>query len=119
MQTFTADSQRAKRLRMRGYVKIEAVEVMAGLWMRVDGPQQRMLVFDSRPISGTSDWHRYDIDLYVPDESVAISFGILLQGKGKVYLDEVTFDAVPATVETTSLTARASPTAPSNLDFEK
>jgi hypothetical protein len=55
----------------------------------------------------------------VPEESTAISFGILLHGKGKVLLDEVTFDVVPSTVETTSLTAKPQPAVPINLDFEK
>jgi hypothetical protein len=122
MQTFAADSHRAKRLRMRGYVKSEAVEGWAGLWMRVDGRQQPALAFDNmqgRPIKGTSDWQPYDIVLDVPEESTAISFGILLHGKGKVFLDEVTFDVVPSTVQTTSLTAKAQPAVPINLDFEK
>ena len=119
MQTFGADSHRAKRLRMRGYVKTEAVKDWAGLWMRVDGRQQGALRFDSRPISGTNGWHLYDIVLDVPDESTAISFGILLQGAGKVYVDDITFDVVPTTVETTNMTTKTPPAGPSNLDFEK
>jgi hypothetical protein len=45
-----------------------------------------------RPISGTRDWYDVDIVLNVPPESESISFGILLQGTGTVWLDNVRFD---------------------------
>jgi hypothetical protein len=121
MQTFAADSYRAKRVRMSAFVKSEGVEGWAGLWMRVDGSQQRSLSFDNmqdRPIKGTGDWQGYDIILDVPQESTNISFGILLHGKGKVYLDNVAFEAVASTVETTDLKKKQPPAAPVNLSFE-
>ena len=37
MQFFKADAYRGKRLRLSGYVKTNAVENRAALWMRIDG----------------------------------------------------------------------------------
>jgi hypothetical protein len=122
MQTFAADTYRAKRVRMSAFVKSDGVEGWAGLWMRVDASQQQSLSFDNmqdRPIKGTADWHRYDIVLDVPEESASISFGILLHGKGRVYLDDVAFEGVASTVETTDLKKKQTPSAPVNLGFEK
>ncbi|MGI8855721.1 MAG: hypothetical protein ACR2JW_08220 [Thermomicrobiales bacterium] len=109
-RAFTAAPYRGTRLRMRALVKTDAVENWAGIWMRVDGPDtpttQRSLSFDNmqnRPIKGTSDWARYEIVLTVPPESVAIAFGILLQGIGEVWLDDVQFATVGSDVPTTGM----------------
>jgi hypothetical protein len=122
MQSFGADSYRGRRLRMTGFVKAEAVDGWAGLWMRVDGPQQPSLGFDNmqdRPIKGTGDWQRCDVVLDVPQESTQIAFGILLHGGGKVYLDNVSFEVVPSSVPTTDLRKKSLASVPMNLNFEK
>lgn len=109
-RTFATTPYRGARMRMRALVKTDAVENWAGIWMRVDGPDtpttQRSLSFDNmqnRPIKGTSDWARYEIVLDVPPESVAIAFGILLQGIGEVWLDDVEFATVGSDVPTTGM----------------
>lgn len=109
-RTFAAAPYRGTRLRLRAMVKADAVENWAGLWMRVDGPDtpttQRSLGFDNmqnRPIKGTSDWARYAIVLDVPPESVAIAFGVLLQGGGEVWLDDMQFAIVGSDVPTTGM----------------
>jgi hypothetical protein len=122
MQTFGADSYRGGRLRMTGFVKAETVDGWAGLWMRVDGPQQQSLGFDNmqdRPIKGTGDWQRCHVVLDVPQESTQIAFGILLNGGGKVYLDNVAFEVVPSSVPTTDLRKKSLQSVPKNLNFEK
>jgi hypothetical protein len=133
MQIFRADEYRGKLLRLSAYVKADRVDGWAGLWMRVDGPGDITLAFDnmqSRSIQGTSDWTRYETVLDVPEDSVNIAFGILMQGNGVVWLDDVQFDvvgrsmatAVPVTptpepVSTTPI-PRAAMERPLNLDFE-
>ena len=65
--------------------------------MRVDGPDDLVHSFDNmedRSVKGSSDWTRYEIDLPVFEESWVIWFGILLGGKGKVWLRDVQIDAV-------------------------
>jgi hypothetical protein len=84
MQTFKAEEYRNKRLRLSAMVKVESIENWAGLWMRVDGPPRQVLSFDnmqSRPIQGSSDWQPYEIVLDVPEESLDIAFGLLLNGR--------------------------------------
>ncbi|MGI8857112.1 MAG: hypothetical protein ACR2JW_15295, partial [Thermomicrobiales bacterium] len=56
MRSFVPNAYRGTRVRMTGTVKADAVENWAGLWMRVDGPNNQELSFDNmagRPITGT------------------------------------------------------------------
>ena len=72
MTMIEADPYRNNRLRMTGYAKSSLVEVRAGFWMRVDGPNQELLGFDNmhdRPIIGTTEWTKSQIVLNVPAES--------------------------------------------------
>lgn len=49
---------------------------------------------EDRPIKGTSDWNRYEIVLDVSTEAVHLAFGVLLAGKGQVWIDDIQFEAV-------------------------
>ncbi len=96
-RTTAAGSYRGTRVRMTGVVKAESVGDWAGLWMRVDGAGDKVLSFDNmqgRPITGTHDWQEYAIVLDVPQDSTAISFGVLLSGAGHVWLNAVRFNVV-------------------------
>ncbi len=99
-----------KRLRMTGEARAEAVERWAGLWLRIDGVDaygnRISLSFDNmqnRPIEGTTDWTTYELVLDVPDASTAIAFGILLDGRGVVWLDRVEFSTVSKEVPMTNI----------------
>jgi hypothetical protein len=72
-----------------------------------------------RPIKGTTDWQRYDVVLDVPADSTGISFGILLDGTGKVWLSATKFDIVGADVPSTGAGDRKIPDNPVNLDFKE
>ncbi len=51
-----------KTIKMSGYVKSEKVKSWAGLWMRIDYYNDRVLSFDNmqnRAIEGTNDWTKY------------------------------------------------------------
>jgi hypothetical protein len=120
MQTFQATAYRNKRLRYSAYVKSEEVENWAGLWMRVDGFEKgKSLCFDNmqnRPIKGTTEWQRFEIVLNVPQDSSNIAFGILLEGRGQVWISDIQFAEVTSDVPVTDLT-RSYPDQPENLDF--
>jgi erythromycin esterase len=131
MQVFAADNFRGKRVRMSAFVRSENVEKSAGLWMRVDGQEYGTIAFDNmmtRPITGTNDWKQYDVVLDLPEESADISFGVLLSGKGKIWIDDFKFEVVGQDVATTAVEAqkqrRPGKPAPNlrkepfNLDFE-
>jgi hypothetical protein len=123
MQIIDAESYRGSRLRLSGYLKTSEV-AKAQMWMRVDGPDRRILSFDNmdaRPVSGTTGWTRYEIVLDVPADSIDIAFGFLLiQGGGKVWGDSFKVEKVDSTVPVTApaSVAPARPKEPVNTDFE-
>jgi hypothetical protein len=119
MQSVRAEHYIGKRVHLSGLVKSQEVVSWAGLWMRVDKGKD-MVAFDNmqdRPIKGTTDWQRYDVVLDVPPDSTGISFGILLDGAGKVWLSDTKFDVVGAGVPSTGAGNRKLPDNPVNLDF--
>src|SRR5437660_6363827 len=135
-QAFKADNYRGQRLRMTAYVKSKDVENSAGLWMRIegfDGKGNYSLSSDlmgDRPVKGTNDWKQHEVVLDVPKEGTAqIYFGVMLAGKGQVWVDDFKFEAVGNAVNTTGRaveTGKASvgplkrlPKEPKNLDFEQ
>jgi hypothetical protein len=97
MQWLAAGPHKGSRVRLTAYVKTVDVASWAGLWMRVDGPSG-MLAFDNmqtRPITGTTDWARYAVTLDVPASARGIALGVLLEGKGKVWVDDVVLEDLP------------------------
>jgi len=134
VQMVDASAYRGKRMRLRGYLRGEDVH-SGGLWLRVDGivdGKYAMLALDNaedRRVEGTRDWAVQDIVVDIPPESVTILFGAMITGDGTVWVDDMSFDEVPADVDLTSDTERQvtnSPYArppgvfpfPANLDFE-
>lgn len=122
MQQFKADRYMNQRLRLSGFIKTEEVKVFTGLWMRVDHKNGDVIQFDNmsnRPIKGTTDWNRYSIVLDVPAGSEVISFGVLLSGEGKVWIDQLDFSEVDHRTPITNLeTATPLQEEPLNLSFE-
>jgi hypothetical protein len=126
MQSIDAEEYRGKRLRFSAQVKALGILEWAGLWMRIDGSPQTgsnmpaLLGLDnmeSRPIRGTMDWKRYDVVLDVPKEAKGIAFGILLQGGGQAWMDDLLFEAAGSDAPVTG-TAPPMPKKPS-LSFER
>ncbi|NML38036.1 erythromycin esterase family protein [Chitinophaga sp. G-6-1-13] len=80
-----------KTVKLRGYVRTEAVEGgWAGLWMRVDGTA----AFDNmsnRGIKGTTPWTPYEIELKLAKSATQVTLGGLLTGKGKMWMDSLSF----------------------------
>lgn len=106
MQMFKGNAYLGKRVRLSAWVKSENVEDWAGLWMRVDGPGGKSTAFDNmqtHPIKGTLDWKRYQIVLDMAPDSSALALGILLRGKGKVWMEEPVLEVVDANVPVTDV----------------
>ncbi|MEK3934307.1 AraC family transcriptional regulator [Sporosarcina sp. FSL W7-1349] len=106
MQQFKADQYIGKRLKLSCFLKCEDVDTFAGAWMRVDNQLGDVLQFDNmsnRPLRGTLDWNYYSLVLDVPAGSKIISFGVLLQGTGKLWANQFQFEEVPDTFPTTNL----------------
>lgn len=114
MQMASPGEYLGKRVRLSADVKAESIDQgWAGLWFRVDGPDSgpgKSLAFDNmqdRPIKGTMDWKRVSIVLDVPQNAVAIAFGLLLQGSGKAWMGALVLEVVPDTEPTTDVRSKA------------
>lgn len=114
-----------KRVKMSAFVKSENVTAWAALWMRVDqADSKQSLAFDNmhnRPIKGTTDWTRYEIELDVPPNASLIAYGAMLSGTGQIWFDKVTFEITGEYKPQTdgAEKKRATQEEPTNLDFEK
>jgi len=96
MTSIPQDKYLGKKIRMSAYVKTENVENWVGLWMRVDAGMES-ISFDNmgdRPITGSSDWENYEIVLDVPEHATNISYGILLAGTGKAWVDGLQLEKI-------------------------
>jgi hypothetical protein len=124
-QLIKADAYRGKRVRLTGYLKARDVRGgWAGLWLRVDGPDAKLLAIDNmaaQRVMGTTDWSRHSVVLDVPEAAVRLAFGALLHGTGQVWADDLTLEVVdPKEVTVTSKGVEPITRAEraSNLDFE-
>lgn len=123
-QMFSAAEFCGKRVRYSGFLKTKDAD-KAGLWMRVDGPNGKILSFDNmdpRPVTGTTDWKECSVVLDVPEESEAIAFGFLLVGDGTVWGDDLKLKAVGKVGEGPASTAMSTGQQTNdfhNGDFEK
>jgi len=118
MQTILAEDYRGSRCRLSGYLK-SADAKRAQMWMRVDSADGHVLAFDnmdSRPITGTTGWTRYEIVLDVPPESARIAFGFLLAQAGKVWASDFSLEKVDAATPTTAQQPIL-PRKPQNMNF--
>jgi hypothetical protein len=121
MQSVRAEEYKGKRVRLSGLVKSQEVRSWAGLWMRVDQGKE-VVAFDNmqdRPIKGTTGWQLYEVVLDVSQDSTGISFGILLDGAGEVWLSSTKFDVVGTDVSVTGPSDRKIPDKPVNFDFSE
>ncbi len=104
MKTIKSDDYKGKTVKMTGYIKSNNVKKWAGLWMRVDYYGTDVLAFDNmqnRGVKRTTDWAKYEIVLYVPQEATSISYGVLLSGTGQIWFKDVNFEIVDDSVAET------------------
>jgi len=147
-QSIQSDSYIGKRIRLSGWIRTRDVIYHSGLWMRVDGQAvPEMLSFDNmaqRTLSGTANWRKAEIVLDVPEGGSVVTFGLLIQGRGQAWLDDLSIEVVPKDVPSTNIAAlvtaaraapaleitedekqkilqsrRNAPKTPLNLDFER
>jgi hypothetical protein len=95
-----------KRLRLRANIEPKEVSGWAGIWMRVDGKNGKLLEFDNmqdRPIRGTTPPHPYEVVLDVPSDATGFGYGILLAGVGDLKVSDIVLESVSTDVATTNL----------------
>jgi hypothetical protein len=96
MQSFEATPFQGRRVRFRGAVRVEASEqrAHAQLWMRVDRDKSKVGFFGNtgRPPTVSNEWQYFEIIGDVEEDAVVINIGMILSGKGKAWLDDVSFE---------------------------
>lgn len=121
MQQFSAKNYLNKRIKLSAYLKSEEIKDWGGIWFRIDGRNFEQLKFDNmqdRPVVGTNPWNYYSSVLDVPKESEILNFGFLLQGSGKLWADDFSFEIVDKDVPTTDFNSKQIyPDEPMNLSF--
>ena len=74
----------------------------------------------SPSVKGSVNWNLYSCVLDVPQETELINIGILLNGKGRVWMDNVSFQEVDKTIPVTDFEIQKEyPDYPENLMFEE
>lgn len=106
MTSFRPKDYLGKRVRLRAWLKFEDVTDATGLWMRVDTANEgTVALYDSADLhlKGSRDWQPYTVVLDIPTSSAVLSYGVLLSGKGQVWMERMSLDVVgkdvPVSVE--------------------
>lgn len=101
-----------KKLEYSATIKTHKIKNWAGLWVRLDDSNMKMLWFDNmqdRPITGTTDWKEYHITFDVPKESKMLNFGVLIVGPGSVWINNVRFNELKGKNKTPATNLDLSP----------
>lgn len=120
-QSVNAAQFHGKKVRLTGWLKGEKIEGWAGLWLRVDGERGDRLSMDNmqnRPVKGSSEWRQYELTLDVPDNAIAVSFGLVLAGNGQVWADDLRVESVSRDQATTELYGKSLPR-PGEADYNR
>jgi hypothetical protein len=119
MQGILADEYKGQRVRLSAFVKPDEVTGWSGLWMRVDQGKEVIALdnMQDRAIKGTQDWRSYDVVLEVPAQATGISFGVILNGSGRVSLSNTKLEIVGPDVPVTAHPYTKLQSKPVNMDF--
>lgn len=95
------------RIKLSCDIKLKDVENQASIWMRIDGKSKEILGFDNLstrpPFKKISGWQKHYIVLDIPDNSNRLLFGLLLAGKGELYVKNMIFETVDNSTPTTNM----------------
>jgi hypothetical protein len=100
MQSFSATAYRGKTVRLRAWLRLEATapDDHAQMWLSVDRANDKKGFFDNmndRAVR-SPDWIQCEISTPVDDDATFIKFGVMSIGRGSVWVDNVSFEIVPA-----------------------
>lgn len=122
MQMVEPGIYKGKRVKLSASIKTTDVSDWCGMWFRVDGDNGNSLSFDNmqdRPIKNTTPWTKYEIVLDVPNNAIALAYGVLISSTGTAYIDNITFEIVGESQAVTGTpVSKQLPSAPLNTNFE-
>ena len=98
MQTFSAAQYRGKTVRLRAWMKIEAGNSYdhAQMSLSIDRDKGRLGFYDDlndRPVQ-SAEWTMREITTRVYDDATFITVGAISKGRGRVWLDDASFEIV-------------------------
>jgi hypothetical protein len=99
---------RDQRLEVSAELKAGGIDGWAGVWMRIDDANGKVLAFDNmqnRPVRGTTGFAWYSVVLDVPAEAARVTFGVVLHGPGAVFVRELSFQSIGGSKVSTDLVA--------------
>jgi hypothetical protein len=108
-QIVRTDNYKGERVRLSAYIKTEGVGNRGIMYLGISGPSGASLdTAITRPdeISGMSNWQKYELVLDVPQDSYSFYMAVGLEGKGKLWVDNVQFEVVGKDVPLTNAPAR-------------
>lgn len=91
-RTVDASAYRGQRVRLTARIKTDRVQTGAGFWLTATGTAP---VDQPMTVAGTTDWQPISVNLDVPMTAQQVSFGLTLQGRGRVFLSGVQIEVVP------------------------
>lgn len=121
MQNSSVEDYLGERVRLTIYIKTQDVSGWTGGWFRIDGGKKKTLAFDNmnnRPITKSTEWAKYTMVLDVPNNATKMAYGVLLNGNGKVWFDNLSFEVVDENTPVTDLYAIKLQNKPKNLSVE-
>jgi erythromycin esterase-like protein len=90
--TFPLAAAAGKKLRISGFIKTEKVDERAAIWLRVEGPERKLLAFDDMAdskVGGSENWKEYSVELPVSSQATNVAFGMALYGGGTAWFDDL------------------------------
>lgn len=104
MQSCIQKDFSGKRIKMTGYIKSQNANI-ATMWVRVDDYNKKITAdFDNmmdRPVTGTNDWTKCEI-VFDATSKCDVFYGFILNGPGKIWVDNVSFEVVDSSVNKTA-----------------
>ncbi|MDF9801146.1 hypothetical protein OKW21_006409 [Catalinimonas alkaloidigena] len=92
MKNISSKPFKGRKVKFTASVKTEDIKGWVGLWMRVaDSQTNEIYAYENmirHAIKNTQDWKDYSITLEVDPDSDIISYGILLNEAGKVWMKD-------------------------------
>jgi len=98
MQSFGAAAYRGKTVRLSAWLRLEATDKddRAQMWVSVDREHHQRGFYDymdDRPVR-SSEWTRCEIVGKIEPDAVFIDIGVMSIGRGRVWVDDVSFEVV-------------------------
>jgi hypothetical protein len=78
---------------LRSTIKAAGIENQASLYLQLDGAGINEI--REKQVRDIADWSQCEVSMPVPEHGIGpIRFGVILHGKGQVWLDNVQLEAI-------------------------